>query len=148
MDEKSVLEEALSYFKAENHVTLATVEGTQPRLRTMTIMYWGGGFYFATGSGSNKMLQLGQNPRVEFLLSIRDGQNNGYVRVECSAETVRAQKVIEQLFKSYGFMGKLWSGPNDPKLAVVQLTPSSVDYLRPGDWSSTKTSLSERWSRT
>jgi len=131
-------EEALSRLEAENYVYMATVDGGLPRVRTMTVMRWRGGLYFATGTDSDKVRQLEANPHVEFLLPLRSGENTGYVRAQCTASKVMDRGLKEELFRAYAFIGKLWDGPLDPKLTIMRLTPSSLDYLRPGDWSSVK----------
>ena len=131
-------QEALSHLRAENHVYLATVEGCIPRVRTMTVMHWRGGLYFATDEASDKVRQIEANPNVEFLLPLREGENTGYVRVQCKASRVTDIHMVEELFNAYAFIGKLWEGPGDPDLRIVRLAPSSLDYLRPGDWSSVK----------
>lgn len=128
--------EALSHMEAENHVYLATVDGGLPRVRTMTVMHWRGGLYFATDSQSDKVRQMEANPNVEFLLPLRRGENTGYVRAQCTASRVTDLGLLEELFEAYAFIGKLWDGPRDPRLRIMRLTPSSLDYLRPGAWSS------------
>ncbi|OGD48302.1 hypothetical protein A3K69_03880 [Candidatus Bathyarchaeota archaeon RBG_16_57_9] len=130
--------EALSHLGAENHVYMATVDGDIPRVRTMTVMRWKDGIYFATDTGSDKVRQIEANPNVEFLLPLREGENTGYVRIQCTASGIADQHTVEELFRAYAFIGKLWDGPRDPKLRIVRLAPSSLDYLRPGEWSSVK----------
>jgi len=130
--------EALSYLEPENHVYLATVDGCLPRVRTITMMHWRGGLYFATDAESDKVRQMEANPNVEFLLPLRRGENTGYLRAQCTASRVTDPSLKEELFEAYAFMGKLWEGPHDPRLTIMHLTPSSLDYLRPGDWSSVK----------
>jgi len=132
------VDEALSHLEAENHVYLATVDGDLPRVRTMTAMRWRGGLYFATDSESDKVTQMEANPNVEFLLPLRRGENTGYVRAQCRASKVTDRGLIEELFEAYAFIGKLWEGPLDPRLIIMRLTPSGLEYLRPGDWSSVR----------
>jgi uncharacterized pyridoxamine 5'-phosphate oxidase family protein len=134
----SGVKEALSHLEAENHVYLATVDGDLPRVRTMTVMHWRGDLYFATDTESDKVRQMEANPNVEFLLPLRRGENTGYVRAQCTASRVTDPGMKEELFEAYAFMGKLWEGPNDLRLTIMHLTPSNLDYLRPGDWSSVK----------
>jgi len=104
----------------------------------MTVMRWNNGLYFVTDEASDKVRQIEANPNVEFLLPLRKGENTGYVRVQCTAFRVTDQHTVEELFNEYAFIGKLWDGPRDPKLRIVRLAPSSLDYLKPGEWSSVK----------
>lgn len=136
------LDDILSSFQPENHVTLATIEDKQPRLRPMTIMYHKKKFYFATGTDSNKIKQIKSNPKIEFILRLAKNGNNGYIRVECTGEKETDKKLIEDLFNEYEFISKLWKSPEDSRLIMIELVPSMFDYMKPGDWSSTPISPS------
>ena len=132
------LHEVLRHFKPENHVVLASVEKDQPRLRPVTLMYHGDRFFFATQSSDNKVAQLTQNPKIELILQWQEPPNNGYVRVEGSTVKLEDEKLVSELYESYDFMGKLWSGSDDPNLTVYKVKPVVFDYLVPGEWSTRK----------
>jgi general stress protein 26 len=70
------------------NVIFATSEGGQPRMRTMTLINDEQGFFFATDAGTQKIAQIEENPRAEFLMQFREGENSGYLRCECVAEVV------------------------------------------------------------
>ena len=126
--------EIYSHIHESNHITLATVEGKQPRLRTMTLMYCKDGYFIASGSTSNKVRQPENNPLVEWILPLKEGENNGYIRAECHSLFINDGDLKKRLFNFYDFIPKLWKGPEDPNLSVIQLIPSRYEYLRPGDW--------------
>lgn len=132
------LEEILSHFKATNHVVLASAEKDQPRLRPVTLVHHGDAFFFATQSSDNKVKQLTENPKIELILMWQEPPNNGYIRVEGEAVKLMDQGLIAELYASYDFMGKLWSGPSDPNLTIYEVKPSVYDYLKPGEWSTLK----------
>ncbi len=117
-----------------SHVGLATTEGSQPRTRTMTLINDDEGLFFATDKLTEKMAQMRENPRAEFLLQLRDGENSGYLRCECLAEEVGDPKLRARLFRENAFIGKLWKGPRDPTLAIVRLRPTAFYLLEPGKW--------------
>lgn len=133
-----LLDEAYSRFEKNTHVTLATVEGNQPRLRTITLIYDEEGFFFATGTSSQKVSHVRENPFTEFILNLKQGENKGYLRGECIANIVGDQDFITRLFHENAFMSKLWNGPEDPNLTIIELKPVVFYYLRPGDWTSIK----------
>jgi len=126
--------EIYSHIHEVNHITLATVEGKQPKLRTMSLMYCKDGYFVATGSTSNKVRQLENNPLVEWILPLKKAENNGYIRAECHSQFVIDRDLRRRLFNAYDFIPKLWSGPEDSNLTIIQLIPSRYEYLRPGDW--------------
>ncbi|MCW4048371.1 MAG: hypothetical protein NWE89_01410 [Candidatus Bathyarchaeota archaeon] len=48
----------------------------------------------------------------------------------------RLKKNIKNLYSKYDFISKLWSGPKDSNLLIIQLVPTRYDYMKPGDWDS------------
>jgi uncharacterized pyridoxamine 5'-phosphate oxidase family protein len=126
--------EIYSHIHGSNSITLATVDVKQPRLRTMTLMYCDDGYFIATGSTSNKVKQLENNPLVEWILPLKKSETNGYIRAECHSHFVTDKDLKKRLFHTYDFIPKLWNGHEDPNLTVIQLIPSRYEYLRPGDW--------------
>ena len=129
------LDEILGHFKATNHVVLASVERDQPRLRPITLVNHGDRFFFATRTSDNKVQQLSENPKIELILMWQESPNNGYIRVEGKAVKLQETGLIQELYAGNDFMGKLWSGPEDPNLTIYEVKPSVYDYLRPGEWS-------------
>lgn len=117
-----------------SHVIFATNEGSQPRMRTMTLINDEQGLFFATDASTEKMAQLKANPRAEFLIQLKEGENNGYIRCECLAEVVENRRLRAQLFEENAFIGKLWKGPDDPALAIVMLRSKAFYLLEPGKW--------------
>ena len=132
------LEEMYSHFDKLNRVILATVEKLQPRTRVITLIKDKEGFFFATGKRSQKITHIKNNPSVEFILTLKKGENNGYIRGECTAEFVKDKKIKYKLFNENEFMKKLWKNPEDPELTVIKLISSSFHYLKPGEWETTK----------
>jgi general stress protein 26 len=104
--------------------------------RPITLVFFRDRFFFATQSSDNKVKQLSENPKIELILQLKEPPNNGYIRVEGKAAKLLDHSLISQLYDTYDFMEKLWSGPSDPNLTVYEVKPSIYDYLKPGEWSS------------
>ena len=132
------LVEMYSHFERHSHVILTTVEGKQPRTRPITLIKDDDGFFFATGSGSQKIDQIRENPAAEFILNLKEGDNNGYIRGECTAELVHEKGLVASIFQENEFMWKLWESPEDPTLTIVRLTPKAFHYMKPGEWETTE----------
>ncbi len=132
------LDEILRHFEATNHVVLASVEKDQPHLRPVTLIHHGDAFFFATQTSDNKVKQLSENPKIELILMWQEPPNNGYIRVEGIVAKLVDHGLIAQLYETYDFMGKLWSGPSDPNLTIYEVKPAVFDYLKPGEWSTLK----------
>jgi len=133
-----ILEEVIDKFGTLSHVVVATVEGTSPRLRPMTLVRHGESFYFATGSDAKKARQLESNPEVEIILQWKEEPNNGYIRLDGKAVRETDAETISGLYNRFDYFSKLWKGPDDPTLVVYRVEAKSYDYMKPGEWASVK----------
>ena len=133
-----ILAEIIDRFGALSHVVIATVEDTSPRLRPMTLVRHGAAFYFATGSGAEKVKQLESNPKVEIIIQWKEGANNGYIRLDGEAVAETDRDTVSALYHRFDYFSKLWKAPNDPALVVYRVEARSYDYMKPGEWASVK----------
>lgn len=132
------LREVINKFGILSHVVLATVEGTKPRLRPMTLVRHGASFFFATGSEANKVKQLESNPQVEIILQWKEEPNNGYIRLDGKAVRETNKETVADLYERFEYLSKLWKGPDDPTLVVYRMEARNYDYMKPGEWASIK----------
>jgi general stress protein 26 len=132
------LREVIEKFGTLSHVVLATVEGTKPRLRPMTLVRHGASFFFATGSEANKVKQLESNPQVEIILQWKEEPNNGYIRLDGKAVRETNKETVADLYERFEYLSKLWKGPDDPTLVVYRMEARNYDYMKPGEWASIK----------
>jgi len=58
------IEEAWSHFKDFQHVSLATIESDQPRVRPVTLIYFDKRFWITTDSWSAKVKQIQKNEKI------------------------------------------------------------------------------------
>ena len=130
--------EVIDKFGTLSRVVVATVEGTRPRLRPMTLVRHGSSFYFATGSAAEKVKQLDSNPEVEIILQWKEDPNNGYIRLDGEAVREIDAETISALYSRFDYFSKLWKGPDDPALVVYRVEARSYDYMKPGEWASIK----------
>ncbi len=132
------LREVIDKFGTLSYVVLATVEGTKPRLRPMTLVRHGASFFFATGSEANKVKQLESNPQVEIILQWKEEPNNGYIRLDGKAVRETNKETVADLYERFEYLSKLWKGPDDPTLVVYRVEARNYDYMKPGEWASIK----------
>ncbi len=73
-------------FGCDNLISLATVDGEMPRVRTVNGYYEGGAFYVITHRLSGKMKQLEKNPNVaisgDWFTAIGVGEDMGWFGAE------------------------------------------------------------------
>ncbi len=132
------LREVIDKFGTLSHVVLATVEGTKPRLRPITLVRHGASFFFATGSEANKVKQLESNPQVEIILQWKEEPNNGYIRLDGKAVRETNKETVADLYERFEYLSKLWKGPDDTTLVVYRMEARNYDYMKPGEWASIK----------
>ena len=132
------LREVIDKFGTLSHVVLATVEGTKPRLRPMTLVRHGASFFFATGSEANKVKQLESNPQVEIILQWKEEPNNGYIRLDGKAVRETNKETVADLYERFEYLSELWRGPDDPTIVVYRVEARNYDYMKPGEWTSIK----------
>jgi uncharacterized pyridoxamine 5'-phosphate oxidase family protein len=132
-------ENLLKYFTFLNRIILATVEYDQPRLRPVTLIIHENRFFVTTGTYDNKVSQVQENPKVEFLYLIPDEEGNtGYIRGECTAKILHELHIKRELFEKVPHVSQLWESPSDERLTVFELIPKMYEFIKPGDFHATK----------
>ena len=132
-------ENIFNYFTFLNRIILATVEDDQPRLRPVTLIIHENRFFVTTGTHDNKVSQILENPKVEFLYLIPDEEGNtGYIRGECTAKIIHELQIKKELFEKVPHVSQLWESPEDEKLMVFELIPKMYEFMKPGDFHTTK----------
>jgi uncharacterized pyridoxamine 5'-phosphate oxidase family protein len=141
-NEKAKLkDEIFQYFVEQQPIFLATIEGNQPRVRPVTLIYLRDDFYVATGSSDAKTSQIQKNPRVEFGLLVEKGESRGTIRAECIASLVKDTEIRTHIFEKIPFMKEFFKTPKDPKYALIKLEPKAFEYMKPGSIQSQKINL-------
>ena len=127
----------LSIFQKRQAVSLATVEGDQPRLRPMTLIVKEGRFYFATGSQDNKTRQLDGNNKAEFCLLLPSGQNTGYLRGSGKLKKVQNLPEKKDVADWAEFIYDYWKEASDPDFVLYELELRQIRYMPPGEMKET-----------
>ena len=125
-------------FAEQQHIFLATVEGDQPRVRPVTLIYLSNRMYVATGSNDAKTMQIKENPRTEFCLMIEKKGHNGTIRAECQANIVQDMKVKTDIYTKIPFIREFFKTPEDPGYTLIELEPTRFEYMKPGTVESAK----------
>jgi general stress protein 26 len=119
-------------FQTYQHVYLATAEGTQPRVRPVTLIDLEQRFWIVTGAKSAKAAQIRKNPNVEFCLPLTQDDRTGYVRVAGVAEAVEDRPTRARIASQIAFFGDHWDSPDDPDFTLLRISRVAVEYLAPG----------------
>ena len=99
----NIKREVLSIFKDYQTVFLATVKGTKPLVRPVTLVCIDKEFWVITGTTTAKVKQIQKNPKIEFCLYLPKKGGNGYLRLAGKAEIVKDKKSKTNIAKHCDF---------------------------------------------
>jgi len=86
---------------------------------------------FATFAGSRKAAQVKKNPEVHLTLGVTDPTTaQSYIQVQGKAQIKTDEKSRQAVW--FDQLKTYFSGPDDPNLAVVEITPYHIEYMSMG----------------
>ncbi|MGD2142535.1 MAG: pyridoxamine 5'-phosphate oxidase family protein [Candidatus Bathyarchaeota archaeon] len=136
--DKGIAREIDTRFEKQNLIYLATAEGDQPRVRPVSLIHLGGNFYIITGArgGRNaaKLNQIKKNPKVEYYLTLAEGEKRGFIRGEATVYITDDPSLKEQLFEEIEWAKDYFKDPTDPDYVLLKLHPITYFYRRPGEY--------------
>lgn len=110
-------------FGHDSLISLATVDGTSPAVRTVNSYYEGGSFYVVTWALSNKMQQIQKNPAVaicgDWFTAQGIGENLGWVQ---KPEHAALMSRIRTAFESWYDNGHTNEADPNTVLLRIRLT--------------------------
>jgi uncharacterized pyridoxamine 5'-phosphate oxidase family protein len=133
---KQVKKEIWKWFKNMQVIYLATVQGTKPQVRPVTMVRVKNKFWVLTGARDAKIRQIKKNNRVQFCLSIKRGKYSGSIRADCRARIVKDRKTRRYVAAQVPFFKHFWKTPDDPTFALLEMVMKQVEYARPGAFTS------------
>ena len=128
----------LSRYGEQQVVYLATVDGLQPRVRPMTLIKMGEGFYMITGARggvhARKLVQIRRNPRVEYYMALEGEDGNGFIRGEGVAAEVGDKDTKRRVYDLIGWAGNFFDVVDHPDYVLMKIEHTSFSYRRPGQY--------------
>ena len=107
-------------FGHDTLISLATLEGSRPSVRTVNSYYEDGAFYTVTYALSNKMKQIQANPEVaicgEWFTAHGIGENLGHVRDEKNVEIMAKLRAVFAEWYDNGHTDE-----NDPHTCLLRV---------------------------
>jgi len=125
------LGQILNQFKETQFVALATIDGTRPRVRPMTLIYLDRRFWMVTSASSGKVMQIRQNANVEFTYKFDENGEDRCIRVLGKAEIIEDNETKAGIAKRIRFFEDYWSGPEDPDYTLLEVLPEELQDVAP-----------------
>jgi general stress protein 26 len=118
-------------FKDYPHISLATQENDQPRVRLVTLVNFDQRFWILTGTRTAKVKQIRENPKIEFCLLFEEGEHHGYIRAAGFAKIISNGETKVKVAKHCDFFSEHWESLDDPNYTLLELKLDEIEYLRP-----------------
>lgn len=124
------------WFRFQQVVYLATVEGNQPRVRPVSLINLGERFYVITGArggvDAEKLKQIRANPKVEYYLPLERDGSNGFIRGEGTASVVEAPAARERLHREVGWARDYFPSVDHPDYVLLEIVHTRYGFREPG----------------
>lgn len=138
MPDGGMREEIESWLEGDNLIYLATVEGDQPKVRPVSLIRSEDGYYVITGArggrNAGKVRQIESNPRVEYYLTLADGEKRGFIRGECNASIVEDPSIKARLHGQVVWAKSYFESPSQPDYVLLRLIHRTYSYRKPGEF--------------
>lgn len=119
---------ALATMKAAKFPLLATVDGTQPRLRPVSPVRTDGFIvYVANLRRYGKTAEIAANPLVE-LCYCDDAHNQ--VRITATAEVLTDSALLAEIWQGNPLLRAYLKTPDNPELIIYRMRPNRVRYMK------------------
>ena len=133
-----MVEEVLSWYGEQQVVYLATADDLQPRVRPMTLIKMGEGFYMITGARggvqAKKLVQLRSNPRVEYYMTLEGDEGDGFIRGEGVATEVDDKETKMRVYDRIGWAKNFFDTVDHPDYVLMKIEHAGFSYRKPGEY--------------
>ena len=119
---------AQAAMKAAKFPMLATVDGSQPRLRPVSpVRTEGFTVYVANLRRYGKTAEIAANPQVELCYC---DDNHDQVRITGTAEVLQDRAMLEAIWNSNPLLRAYLHSIDNPELIIYRVVPSRVRYMK------------------
>ena len=123
------------YFREQQVVSLATVEGMQPRVRPMTLIFSDNRFYMITGArggkDSYKLHQIRENPRFEYYLTLKGEEVDGFIRGMGDTWEVEDKDTREKIYTLIEWATNFFPTADHPDYVLMELRHDGFSFRVP-----------------
>ncbi|MHA1692760.1 MAG: pyridoxamine 5'-phosphate oxidase family protein [Candidatus Heimdallarchaeaceae archaeon] len=125
------LDEVLDYLKLQPLMHLATVDGTQPRVRPVTLIYHNDMCWFVSISGREKINEIEKNNNVEFAINPQDREELSTIRGSGKAILITDFETKKEVIKAIPWFDGYWKSYDDPRFYLYKLDLEKISVQIP-----------------
>lgn len=125
------LDEVLDYLKLQPLMYLATVDGTQPRVRPMALIYHNDICWFVSISGREKINEIEKNNNVEFAINPQDREELSTIRGSGKAILITDFETKKEVIKAIPWFDGYWKSHDDPRFYLYKLDLEKISVQIP-----------------
>ncbi len=130
-----LMDRIYEYFKEQQVVSFATVEGRQPRVRPMTLIHSDDRFCMITGARGGKdaykLRQIRKNPRFEYYLTLKGEKVDGFIRGMGDTWEVRDRDTREKIYNIIEWATSFFPTVDHPDYVLIELRHDGFGFRAP-----------------
>ena len=133
----NLLDNLFNSFKEQQVVSFATIDGNQPRVRPMSLIYFDQRYFMITGArgGKNakKLILIRENPRYEYYLTLKGEKVDGFIRGMGDALEVSDFHTRKKIYDKITWVSNYFESVDHPDYVLLELKHDGFSYRKPDE---------------
>ncbi len=125
------LEDVIDYFKTQPLMYLATIDGDQPKVRPMALIYHKDTCWFVSIAGRKKIDEIEANNNVEFAINPHENEKLSTIRGTGKAILIDDAEIRTDLANAISWFDDFWESAEDPRFYLYKIDLAKVSVQIP-----------------
>ena len=115
------VEDVIDYLKKQPLMYLANIDGDQPRVRPMALIYHKDTCWFVSVAEREKIIQIEKNNNVEFAINPHDDDKLSTIRGTGKAILVDDPEIRKDVATAIPWFDGFWESSEDPRFYLYKI---------------------------
>ena len=125
------IETVIDYFKSQPLMYLATIDGNQPKVRPMALIYHKDTCWFVSIAGRKKIKEIETNDNIEFAINPQDREDLSTIRGTGRAVLIDDQELRQDLANVIPWFDEYWESAEDSNFFLYKIDLEQVSVQIP-----------------
>ena len=125
------IETVIDYFKSQPLMYLATIDGNQPKVRPMALIYHTNTCWFVSIAGRKKIKEIEINDNIEFAINPQDREDLSTIRGTGRAVLIDDQELRQDLANVIPWFDEYWESAEDSNFFLYKIDLEQVSVQIP-----------------